>query len=117
MTCRARFVRGGFADEDGLGFEGVEPEPSSVVFAGHRGAGYPLHTANGNEQAAEPEERRSLLRVRPSRIEEEPCRTKLAQMVDERVEKLPRPWRVGDDHVGGENITADQVQCIALDDA
>ena len=67
--------------------------------------------------AAEPEERRSLLRVRPVRIEEEPCRPKLAEMVDQRVKNLPRPRRIGDDHVGGENITADEVQCIALDDA
>ena len=67
--------------------------------------------------AAEPEERRGLLRVRPIRIEEEPCTSKLSQMVDQGVEMLPRPRRVGDDDVGGKDLTADEVQCIALDDA
>ena len=116
MTYRARSVRGGFADEDGLAFEGFELEPGSVVLAGHRGALYPPHAANGNEQAAEPDERCGLLRERPVRVEQEPCRSTQPEVVDQGVETRPRPWRIRDEHVGGENITADEAQCIALDD-
>ena len=77
LTCRARSVRGGVADEDGLGLEGFEPEPGRVVLPRLLGAGYPFQAANGNDPAAEPEERRCPLRMRPSRIEEQPCRSKL----------------------------------------
>ena len=117
MTCHARFVSSGFADEGGVSFEGVEAEPSRVILAGHGGALYPPHATNVNEQVAELHERCGLLRERPVRVEQEPCRSKLPEMVNEGVQKLPRPWRIGDDHVDSENITADEVQCIALDDA
>src|SRR5262245_17443408 len=65
----------------------IEPVPSCVLHPAMLAAGDPFHPADWDDVAALPEVRRSLQRVRPVSLEQQPCRRDGLEMVNQSVQR------------------------------